>query len=299
MSMSTSEATPERILQRLDWHVIRRLDGLLQGDYRTLFYGFGVDFADLREYQAEDDIRYIDWNVTARMGSPFIKRFVEERELTVLLAVDVSGSQRFGTQKHTKRAVAAEVAALIAFSAVANNDRVGLLAISDEVERFIPPAKGAKHALRVLRDILFYEPRKPGTSLKTAFDFLNQALTRRAIVFFVSDWLDTGYEPAFRLAARKHDLIAVRVTDPREQELHAVGLIEIEDAEAGRHLLIDTRRRSVREAYAAAARRRKEAFAALARSGRVDLIDVSTDGAHFDALVKFFRLRESRRRHGR
>jgi uncharacterized protein (DUF58 family) len=253
----------------------------------------------VREYQPGDDVRSIDWNVTARMGSPFIKRFVEERELTVLLAVDVSGSQRFGTQKHTKRAVAAEVAALIAFSAVANNDRVGLLAISDEVERFIPPAKGAKHALRVLRDILFYEPRKPGTSLKTAFDFLNQALTRRAIVFFVSDWLDSGYEPAFRLAARKHDLIAVRVTDPREQELPSVGLIEIEDAETGKHLLVNSRRNSVREAYALAAVRRKEEFASLTRSGRVDLIDVSTDGAHFDALVKFFRLRESRRRHGR
>jgi uncharacterized protein (DUF58 family) len=233
------------------------------------------------------------------MGSPFIKRFVEERELTVLLAVDVSGSQRFGTQRHTKRAVAAEVAALIAFSAVANNDRVGLLAVSDEVERFIPPGKGAKHALRVLRDILFYEPRRPGTSLKTAFDFLNQALPRRAIVFFVSDWLDTGYEPAFRLAARKHDLIAVRVSDPREEELPAVGLIEVEDAETGKHFLLDTRRSAVRQAYAAAGARRKAAFTALARSGKVDLIDVSTDGAHFDALVRFFRLRESRRRRGR
>ena len=175
---------------------------------------------------------------------PFIKRFVEERELTVLLAVDVSGSQRFGTQRHTKRAVAAEVAALIAFSAVANNDRVGLLAVSDEVERFIPPGKGTKHALRVLRDILFYEPRRPGTSLKTAFDFLNQALTRRAIVFFVSDWLDRGYESAFRLAARKHDLIAVRVSDPREESLPAAGLIEVEDAETGSHFLLDTRRAS-------------------------------------------------------
>jgi len=150
-----------------------------------------------------------------------------------------------------------------------------------------------------LRDILFYEPRRPGTSLKTAFDFLNKTLTRRAIVFFVSDWLDSGYDAPFRLAARKHDLIAVRVSDPREDSLPAAGLIEVEDAETGSHFLLDSRRASVREAYAAAAAKRKAGFTALARSGKVDLIDVSTDGQHFDALVRFFRLRESRRRRGR
>ena len=238
-----------RQIRRLQLRARRAVQTLLGGEYHSVFKGTGLSFEEVREYQPGDDVRSIDWNVTARMGTPFIKRFVEERELTVLLAVDVSGSQRFGTQRHTKRAVAAEVAALIAFSAVANNDRVGLLAVSDEVERFMPPGKGTKHALRVLRDILFYEPRRPGTSLKTAFDFLNQALTRRAIVFFVSDWLDKGYESAFRLAARKHDLIAVRVTDPREETLPAVGLMEVEDAETGKHFLLDTRRASVREAY--------------------------------------------------
>ncbi len=288
-----------RQIRRLQLRARRAVQTLLGGEYHSVFKGTGLSFEEVREYQPGDDVRSIDWNVTARMGTPFIKRFVEERELTVLLAVDVSGSQRFGTQRHTKRAVAAEVAALVAFSAVANNDRVGLIAVSDEVERFIPPAKGAKHALRVLRDILFYEPRRPGTSLKTAFDFLNQALTRRAIVFFVSDWLDEGYDAAFRLAARKHDLIAVRVTDPREETLPAVGLLEVEDAETGKHLLIDTRRASVREAFATAADERRAAFQSLARSGKVDLIEVTTDGAHFDALVKFFRLRESRRRRGR
>jgi uncharacterized protein (DUF58 family) len=288
-----------RQIRRLQLRARRAVQTLLGGEYHSVFKGTGLSFEEVREYQPGDDVRTIDWNVTARMGSPFIKRFVEERELTVLLVVDVSGSQRFGTQRHTKRAVAAEVAALIAFSAVANNDRVGLLAVSDEVERFLAPAKGAKHALRVLRDILFYEPRRPGTSLKTALDFLNQALTRRAIVFFVSDWLDEGYEAAFRLAARKHDLIAVRVTDPREETLPAVGLLEVSDAETGKHLLIDTRRAAVREAFAAAAAQRKAEFQSLARSGRVDLIEVSTDGTHFDALVRFFRLRESRRRRGR
>jgi uncharacterized protein (DUF58 family) len=288
-----------RQIRRLQLRARRAVQTLLGGEYHSVFKGTGLSFEEVREYQPGDDVRTIDWNVTARMGSPFIKRFVEERELTVLLVVDVSGSQRFGTQKHTKRTVAAEVAALIAFSAVANNDRVGLLAISDEVERFLPPAKGAQHALRVLRDILFYEPKKPGTSLKTAFDFLNQALTRRAIVFFVSDWLDSGYESAFRLSARKHDLIAVRVSDPREQTLPAVGLLEVLDAETGKTYLVNTRRGSVRDAYATAANERKAAFTQLARSGKVDVIDVSTDGSHLDALVRFFKLRESRQRHGR
>ncbi len=288
-----------RQIRRLQLRARRAVQSLLGGEYHSVFKGTGLSFEEVREYQPGDDVRSIDWNVTARMGAPFIKRFVEERELTVLLAVDVSSSQRFGTQRHSKRAVAAEVAALIAFSAVANNDRVGLLVVSDEVERFLPPAKGSKHALRVLRDILFYEPERPGTSLKTGFDFLNKSLSRRAIVFFVSDWLDTGYESAFRLAARKHDLIAVRVSDPREETLPSAGLLEIQDAETGKHLLLDTRRASVREAFASAAAQRKSEFANLARSGKVDLIDVSTDGTHVDAIVRFFRLRESRRRSGR
>jgi uncharacterized protein (DUF58 family) len=288
-----------RQIRRLQLRARRAVQTLLGGEYHSVFKGTGLSFEEVREYQPGDEVRSIDWNVTARMGSPFIKRFVEERELTVLLAVDVSSSQRFGTQRHTKCAVAAEVAALIAFSAVANNDRVGLLAISDEVERFLPPAKGAKHALRVLRDILFYEPKKQGTSLKAAFDFLNQSLRRRAIVFFVSDWLDTGYESAFRLAARKHDLIAVRVLDPREEIMPAVGLVELKDAESGKSMLLNTNRASVRDSYATAAVERKQAFTSLARSGKVDVIDVSTDGKHFDALVRFFRLRESRRRRGR
>jgi uncharacterized protein (DUF58 family) len=288
-----------RQIRRLQLRARRAVQTLLGGEYHSVFKGTGLSFEEVREYQPGDDVRTIDWNVTARMGAPFIKRFVEERELTVLLAVDVSASQRFGTQKHTKRAVAAEVAALIAFSAVANNDRVGLLAFSDEVERYLTPAKGTQHALRVLRDILFYEPRRPGTSLKTAFDFLNQALTRRAIVFVVSDWLDTGYEQALRLAARKHDLIAVRVADPREDTLPAVGLLAVRDAESGSSILLNTRRPAVRHAYANAAVARKAAFKSMTRSGKVDVIDVSTDGTHFDALVRFFRLRESRRRHGR
>lgn len=286
-----------RQIRRLQLRARRAVQTLLGGEYHSVFKGTGLSFEEVREYQPGDDVRAIDWNVTARVGAPFIKRFVEERELTVILAVDVSSSHRFGTQRHPKREVAAEVAALLAFSAVANNDRVGLLTFSDAVERYIPPSKGTKHALRVLRDILYYVPQRPGTSLRAGLDFLNQALTRRAIVFFISDWLDTDYESSFRLAARRHDLIAVHVHDRREQELPAVGLLAIEDAETGRPLVIDTSHPRTQATFRATAQARQEALRVLTRSSNVDLIDVSTDGDHFDALVKFFRLREARRRH--
>jgi uncharacterized protein (DUF58 family) len=284
-----------RQIRRLQLRARRAVQTLLGGEYHSVFKGVGLSFEEVREYQPGDDVRSIDWNVTARMGSPFIKRFVEERELTVILLVDVSGSQRFGTQKQPKRAVAAELAALIAFSAIANNDRVGLIAATDEVEKYVAPSKGTKHVLRLLRDILFFEPERRGTSLKTALDYLNQVQRRRAIVFMISDFADAGFESAFRLAARKHDLIAVRITDPREQELPAVGLLQLEDAETGRRLLVDTGHPIVRQRFAERARERHEGVRKLTRSAQVDLIEVSTDGGHFDALVRFFRIREKRR----
>jgi uncharacterized protein (DUF58 family) len=287
-----------RQIRRLQLRARRAVQTLLGGEYHSVFKGVGLSFEEVREYQPGDEVRSIDWNVTARMGSPFIKRFVEERELTVLLLVDVSGSQRFGTQKQPKRAVAAELAALIAFSAIANNDRVGLIACSDVVERFVAPSKGTKHVLRLLRDILFFEPERKGTSLKTALDYLNQVQRRRAIVFMISDFADEGFESSFRLAGRKHDLIAVRVTDPRERELPNIGLLQLEDAESGRRVLIDTSRTSLRERYVDRADKRFEAMRKLTRSAQVDLIDVDTDGGHFDALVKFFRIREKRRSRG-
>jgi uncharacterized protein (DUF58 family) len=288
-----------RQVRRLQLRARRAVQTLLGGEYHSAFKGTGLSFEEVREYQPGDDVRTIDWNVTARMGTPFIKRFVEDRELTVVLAVDVSASQRFGTQRGLKRSVAAEVAALIAFSAVANNDRVGLLAYTDEVERYIPPSKGAQHALRVLRDILFFEPERKKTDLKQAFDFLNTALPRRAVVFFISDFLDGDYQRAFRLAARKHDLIAVRTSDDRETALPNVGLVEIRDAETDRRFVVDTSSPRNREQYQSKAIERRSNFLSLARSGKVDAIEVSTNGDHFDALVKFFRLRDNRRRRGR
>lgn len=287
-----------RQIRRLQLRARRAVQTLLGGEYHSVFKGAGLSFEEVREYQPGDDVRSIDWNVTARMGTPFIKRFVEERELTVLLLTDVSGSQRFGTRKQMKRAVAAELAALIAFSAIANNDRVGLIACTNTVERFVPPAKGLKHVLRLLRDILFFEPERKGTSLKVGLDYLNQVQSRRAIVFLISDFADVGFDASFRLAGRKHDLIAVRVSDPRERELPDVGLVELRDAETDKQVLIDTSHAGVRRIFTERAVVRDERIRKLARSAKTDLIEVSTDGGHFDALLRFFRIRERRRKHG-
>src|SRR5262249_19063699 len=220
--------------------------------------GMGMAFEEVREYQPGDDIRTIDWNVTARMGHPFIKRFIEERELTVMLLIDASGSQRFSTQLHEKREVAAELAALLAFSAISNNDKVGLITFTDRVERFVPPRKGARHALRLIRDVLFFQPARSGTSLREALDFLNCILRRRAIVFLLSDFLDHNFERILRRTGRRHDLVAVRIADPREEELPGVGFLELEDAETGRRFLLDSGSSRVRAAYQRAASDRSD-----------------------------------------
>lgn len=285
-----------RQVRRLHLRARRAVTTLLGGEYHSAFKGAGLSFEEVREYQPGDDVRGIDWNVTARAGHPFVKRYVEERELTLLLAVDVSASLRFGTGVQTKRAAAAELAALVAFAAAGNNDRVGLLAFTDRVERYVPPGKGTRHILRLLRDVLFFEPERRGTDLGVALDYLNRVQRRRAIVFLLSDFPPGPYEPTFRRAARKHDLIAVRTADPREREWPASGLVQLEDAETGRQLLIDTDDRRFREAYRRRADERAAAFTRLARAARVDVIEAGTDGTHFDALVRFFRLRERRRR---
>src|SRR6266545_2398620 len=261
----------------------------LSGEYRSVFKGTGIAFEEVREYQPGDDIRAIDWNVTARMGHPFIKRFVEERELTVVLLIDCSGSNQFGTRLQQKREVAAELAAVLAFSAISNNDRVGLVGFTDKVERFVPPRKGTRHVLRLIRDVLFFQPQGRRTSIREGLDYVNRVLHRRAIIFLMSDFLDSGYERAFKHTGRRHDLIAVPIADPREEELPAVGLVQLEDAETGAHFLLDTSSREVRTAYAEAARQRREQLRRLAKSARVDLIEVSTDGGHLDALIRFFR----------
>jgi uncharacterized protein (DUF58 family) len=286
-----------RQVRRLQLRARRAVQTLLGGEYHSAFKGAGLSFEEVREYQPGDDVRGIDWNVTARVGAPFVKRYVEERELTLVLVTDLSASLRFGTGTHTKKAVASELAAVIAFCAIGNNDRVGLLGFTDRVERYLPPGKGTRHALRLLRDVLFFEPEGTGTDLGAALDYLNRVQRRRAIVFVLSDFPAGDYAPALRRAARKHDLIAVRLADPREESWPAVGLVQLEDAETGRQVLIDTSNRRFRERFAADAHARRAAFTRLTRTAQVDLIDAGTDGRHFDALLRFFRLRERRRGH--
>lgn len=285
-----------RQIRRLHLFARRAVEDLLGGEYHSVFKGMGIAFEEVREYQPGDDVRTIDWNVTARMGHPFIKRFVEERELTVVLLVDCSGSQYFGTHQQQKREVAAELAALLAFSAVSNNDKIGLIAFSDQIERYLPPRKGTRHALRLIRDVLFHQPARRGTSLREALEFLGRVQHRRAILFLLSDFLDQGYAKMLKRTGRRHDLVLVRIVDPREEELPAAGLVEVDDAETGRSLLVDTSNRQVREGFAAAARRRRDDLRQLAAAAQSDLLEVATDGGHLDALVRFFQMRERRLR---
>ncbi len=286
-----------RQIRRLQIRSRRAVEDLLGGDYKSIFKGAGLAFEEVREYQPGDDIRTIDWNVTARMGHPFVKRFVEERELTVIIFVDCSRSLLFGTQDKQKRDITAEIAALLAFCAISNNDRVGLLSCSETVEQYVPPRKGAKHVLRLIRDVLFFEPRNSGTCLKAGLDYLNKVLRRRAIVFMISDFLDVGFDKALQRTGKRHDLIAVALSDPRETILPPVGLVELEDAETGRRVLIDTSDHDFQKAWQKRTAERQAALRQITRSANIDLIEVSTDGNHLDALTRFFRLRERRRVH--
>jgi uncharacterized protein (DUF58 family) len=283
-----------RQIRRLHFRARRAVEDLLGGEYHSVFKGAGIAFEEVREYQPGDDVRAIDWNVTARMGHPFIKRYIEERELTVLLAIDWSGSQFFGTGRQEKKDVAAEIAAILAFSAIANNDRVGLLGFTDQVELFIPPRKGIRHVLRLIREVLCCQPRRRKTSLKAALDFASRVLHRRSIVFLISDFLNDEFEAPLKRTSRIHDLIAIRVVDPREEDLPPAGLLELEDAETGQRLILNTSNRLVRQGLKQQARMRSEALHRLARTARFDLIDGSTDGSHLDALVRFFQQRERR-----
>jgi uncharacterized protein (DUF58 family) len=285
-----------RQIRRLQMRARRAVEDLVGGEYHSIFKGRGLAFEDVREYQPGDDIRAIDWNVTARMGHPFIKRYIEERELTVMLVIDCSASHQFGTQFQQKREVSAELAAILAFSAISNNDKVGLIAFTDQVERFVPPRKGSRHVLRLIRDVLFFQPAHRGTSIRAGLDFLNRILHRRAIIFLLSDFLDRDFERSFKRAARYHDLIALRIADTCEVNLPVAGLVELEDAETGGRFLLDTSSRWVRNAFASAARQGREKLQQLARSCQADLVEVSTDGSHLEALIRFFRLRERRLR---
>jgi uncharacterized protein (DUF58 family) len=294
--------TPREVIRkvrRLEIRTRRLVDESLAGSYHSMFRGRGMEFAEVREYCPGDDVRTIDWNVSARMGHPFVKKYTEERELTVVLVVDASGSEGFGTDASTKMAMSAEIAALLAFSAIRNNDRVGLLLFTDRVERFLPPRKGREHALRVLREVLAVQPAGRGTRIGAALEFLQHVVRKRAVVFLISDFQDAGYERTLRVVARKHDVVAVSVTDPREASLPEAGLVGVVDPETGDTGILDAGSTAVRRAYAEFAERFLIGVrGALQRAG-VDLLELSTGEPYEMPMVRFFRERARRAtRHG-
>ena len=267
---------------------------LFAGHYHSAFKGHGMEFEEVREYQPGDEIRRIDWNVTARQGKPFVKRFREERELTVMLVVDVSGSQDFGSAGQLKRELAAEVGATLAFSAIKNNDKVGLIAFSDRIERYVKPDKGLRHVLRVIRELLAIQATGKGTDIAGALDYLSRVSTRRAVVFLISDFQAAHYDRQLRVAKRRHDLIPVAITDPREAALPNVRYIDLIDSETGERVTIDTSSPAFRLEYerlvGANAEARKKSF----RRFKADSIDLVTGQSFVDPLTRFFRAREAR-----
>jgi uncharacterized protein (DUF58 family) len=267
---------------------------VFSGEYHSVFKGRGMAFSEVREYQIGDDVRTIDWNVTARFDHPFVKVFEEERELTVMLLVDLSGSQFFGSQGQLKRDIAVEISAILAFSAMKNGDKVGALLFSDQIERFVPPRKGQSHALRIVRELISYEPKRTATSIRGALEYLNHVLKKRSIVFVISDFMDSGYETALRIAGRRHDLIGIRLVDPREQQLPRVGLVAFRDAETGLQRWVDTTDMRVSAAYQAYRRSVEDSRRSTFVKAKLDNIDVRLDRPYMKPLVDFFRLRERR-----
>jgi uncharacterized protein (DUF58 family) len=279
----------------------RLVNDSLAGQYHSVFKGRGMDFDEVREYVPGDEVRAIDWNVTARAGHPFIKKFTEERELTILLMVDVSASGNFGSGAQSKRQWAAEIASVLAFSAIRNNDKVGLVLFSDQIEHYVPPKKGRQHVLRVIRDILFFEPRSRGTDVARALDFANQITTRRAIMFLVSD-LElpdpdrslADVRRAVRLASRRHDVVALHIQDLREMELPDIGLLTVEDAETGELIEVDTSNPRVREHFSRIARSRLDTLRRTLAGEGVDCLSLDTRESYEPALRSFFKNRERR-----
>jgi len=264
------------------------------GQYRSVFKGRGMNFEEVREYQPGDEVRTIDWNVTARYGEAFVKKFTEERELTVMLLVDVSASGNFGSVHLSKRELAAEVACMFAFSAIRNNDKVGLILFSDHVELFIAPKKGRAHTLRLMREILFFEPRGRGTQPGDALTFLNQVVHRRSVVFLISDFQAPDFDRELSVTSRRHDLIAIPIVDPREEELPDIGRVTLEDAETGEEIEINTSDRKTRAAFLRAVTVREEKRRRQLRRHRIDTISLRTNEEYVPALRAFFRSRERR-----
>ena len=299
-------------IRQIELRTNRIVTETLAGAYQSVFKGQGMNFDEVREYQPGDDVRAIDWNVTARMNHPFIKKFVEERELTLMLVVDVSGSGLFGSRAQSKRELAAEIASVLAFSAIRNNDKVGLLLFTDEVEKFIPPRKGRSHVLRVIREVLFFEPKKRGTNLVNALEFMGRVLPHKAICAVISDFitlplpgsrknnlpLPKELQTALRIANRRHDVVAVQIADRHELELPALGRLILEDAETGEILEVNTGHKTSRDVFALRQQKQLADLAKQFRSSGIDSIQLRTDEPYGATLGKFFETREKRRLHG-
>ncbi|MBI9071562.1 MAG: DUF58 domain-containing protein [Melioribacteraceae bacterium] len=267
---------------------------VFSGEYHSVFKGRGMEFSEVREYQVGDDIRNIDWNVTARYGHPFIKVFEEERELTVMLLVDMSGSLIFGSVEKTKQQIATELSAILAFSALKNNDKVGLILFSDRIEKFVPPRKGKSHVLRIIREVLSFEPEGRTTDLTGALEYFNHTIKKRSILFLISDFMDTGYDKILRIVGKKHDLVGLVLDDPREKELPRAGLIKFKDAETGETSIIDTNSKETQKWFR---RRREEQYhyrKNIFTSSRLDAVELSTGSSYIKPLVNFFKLRGQR-----
>lgn len=289
---------PKEILQKVRQIQIRTdrlVNDVLAGEYQSAFKGRGMEFAEVRAYNPGDDVRAIDWNVTARTGAPYVKNYVEERELTVVLLVDMSLSGEFGTVSQTKLAVATELCAVLAFTAIKSNDKVGLILFTDKIEKFIPPKKGKKHVLRVIRELLTFKPERGQTDIQLALEYLGRVIRKKSIVFLVSDFIAGNYDRALSIANKRHDVTAVTVTDPREVQMPKLGLVLLEDAETGETLLLDTASKRVRSKFEALSvgtvQNRKSNF----RRRGVEEINVRTDRSFVQPLMEFFLKKEQAR----
>ena len=281
-------------IRQIEIYTSRMVNASFAGQYESVFKGRGMQFDEVREYTPGDDIRSIDWNVTARTGKAYIKRFVEEREMTVMFAVDLSASGDFGTVNKIKNELAAEFCAVLAFAATKNNDKVGLVIFTDQIELFIPPKKGSRHVLRLIRELLYFKMPKRKTNIPLAIDYLHRVMRKKATVFLVSDFIETDFQKPLGLLNKKHDVISVCVNDRAEMALPKVGMIEVQDAESGEVMLIDTLWSRFQKQYSASASERFEGLKAKLRSINVDCINISTDKAYIQDLVRFFHMRHRR-----
>ena len=295
LGAATLSAEERARIKRIEVRTRRLASSAIGGDYRSVFRGTGIEFAEAREYVPGDDVRFIDWNVTARMGTPWVKEFVEERELSIVCAVDLSASQLVAHRPDGRLGAAAELTALLGFAAVQNHDRIGLLTFGSEIERFVPPGHGTNHALRLVRDVLHHPDPAPGTNLAAACDYLARVLRRRSIVFLISDFFDDGYADALRALSRRHDVIALSLVDPADLELPNLGLVRLAPAEGGTPRLLDTASAAVRRNYAAAARDRIARRRHLLTSAGVDEIELRLDQDLVAPIARYFRLRAMRR----